>query len=264
MRKILMMAITVVMLVVAANFVSPLITDFLYRDVEQFTDEYDLAFDILENLENDVYETKIKETTQINSKLVFNILESIYPYSFSAEILKGESGITKFDIIVNEKEQQDKALILADTLAQSLVDDSMSDIQMLEEFHNYIVLNTVYDEKTADTKDVADSKSFWAYGALFDGSAVCAGYSRALTMMAQSVGIDLIYVTSEAMNHGWNALRLDGETYFIDATFDDPIPDRPGRVSMKFFMVDSEQLEKTHSWDKNFCEKTLDKLEEMS
>ena len=74
-------------------------------------------------------------------------------------------------------------------------------------------------------------------------------------------GIKTIYVASEEMNHGWNAVRLDGQTYFIDCTFDDPVPDRGQYVSDQFFMLTAEELSKTHVWDEAFYEQVLDNME---
>ena len=37
-------------------------------------------------------------------------------------------------------------------------------------------------------------------------------------------------VTSEVINHAWNLIKLDGEWYQVDVTWDDPVWDRLGRV----------------------------------
>ena len=62
------------------------------------------------------------------------------------------------------------------------------------------------------------------------------------------------------MNHGWNAVRLDGETYYIDCTFDDPVPDRGEYVSGQYFMQTAEELSRTHVWDETFYEQLLDSM----
>ena len=101
-----------------------------------------------------------------------------------------------------------------------------------------------------------------ADGALLDHKAVCAGYGRAYEMLCKAAGIQVIYVASEEMNHGWNAVRLDGRTWFIDCTFDDPIPDRGEYVSDQYFMLTGDELAQTHTWNEAFYEQLLDSLEQ--
>lgn len=48
------------------------------------------------------------------------------------------------------------------------------------------------------------------------------------------------------MNHIWNLAEIDGNYYHIDATFDDPTPDRYGFVSHKYFLL-SDSAIKTSS-----------------
>lgn len=225
-----------------------------------YTDEYNIASELKENLLNDINEITIKNGENFDIDKTFNILESIYPYSFSASIKQYNSGKVVITINTPDKETQDKGYDIATEIAISLVDDSMSDYEKLEKLHNYIVLNTVYDVETFDNNDALDGSSFWAYGSVVDGIAVCSGYSRALMIMAKAVGIDMIYVAAPDMNHGWNALMLEDKIYYIDATYDDPVPDRKGKASLKYFMVDEKTLLKDHQWDVNFYKEILYKL----
>lgn len=225
-----------------------------------YTDEYGIANALKENLLNDINEITIKDGENVDIDKTFNILESIYPYSFSADIRQYNSGKVTISINIPDKETQDKGYAIASEIALSLVDDSMSDYKKLEKIHNYIVLNTVYDVETFNNNDALDGKPFWAYGSVADGLAVCSGYSRAMMIMASAVGIDMIYIASEQMNHGWNALVQGGKIYYIDATYDDPVPDRKGKASLKYFMVDEKTLAKDHSWDVDFYKDILYKL----
>lgn len=66
-----------------------------------------------------------------------------------------------------------------------------------------------------------------AYGALIEGASVCAGYARSYQLLLQTVGIPCLYVSGTADNgvsvggHAWNIVRLDGQWYYCDATWDD-------------------------------------------
>ena len=135
--------------------------------------------------------------------------------------------------------------------------------QKLRALHDALVRMCEYDVDTEQQVQPDGSTApFSADGALLDHRAVCAGYGRAYAMLCDAAGIPAVYVASEQMNHGWNAVRLDGRTWFIDCTFDDPVPDRGQYVSEEFFLVNAAQLAETHEWDHVFCEQALDSLRE--
>lgn len=50
---------------------------------------------------------------------------------------------------------------------------------------------------------------------------VCAGYALAFEMLCNAVGIDCIAVLSDS--HAWNIARLNGNWYYVDCTWDDPV-----------------------------------------
>ena len=67
------------------------------------------------------------------------------------------------------------------------------------------------------------------------------------------------------MNHGWNAVAgWAATTYYIDCTFDDPIPDRGEYASDQYFMLTGEELAQTHTWNEAFYEQLLDSLEKLN
>ena len=135
--------------------------------------------------------------------------------------------------------------------------------EKLRALHDTLIRQCEYDVDTAE-EDAPDgaAPAFAADGALLDHKAVCAGYGRAYEMLCKAAGIQVIYVASEEMNHGWNAVRLGGTTYYIDCTFDDPIPDRGEYVSDQYFMLTGDELAQTHTWNEAFYEQLLDSLEQ--
>ena len=69
-----------------------------------------------------------------------------------------------------------------------------------------------------------------AYGALVDGTAVCAGYAAAYQLLCHAVGIDCTKIVGESINpstgvsvpHAWNLVWLDSNTcVYTDVTWDD-------------------------------------------
>ncbi len=64
-----------------------------------------------------------------------------------------------------------------------------------------------------------------AYSALVNGRTVCAGYARAYQYLMQQLGIPCYYCTGYAgENHAWNIIRLEGDYYNVDTTWDDTNP----------------------------------------
>lgn len=103
--------------------------------------------------------------------------------------------------------------------ALSIIDNSMNDVQKALVMHDYIcdiatypVLNTA-----ADDKYIYHS----AYGLFYDGNVVCAGYALAYSYLMNMLGIECEYVTSNPMSHAWNAIKINGNWYNVDITWDD-------------------------------------------
>ena len=85
-------------------------------------------------------------------------------------------------------------------------------------------------------------------GVLLNGRALCEGYSKAFAYLCQSVGIETFCVIGRSNNesHMWNIVKLDGEWYHMDVTFDDPVSDVP-TCSYTFFGLTQDAIEETHS-----------------
>lgn len=90
-------------------------------------------------------------------------------------------------------------------------------------------------------------------GALSDRTATCAGYSKALKLMLDMLGIRSCTVTgnavedSETVSHMWLAVCIDGAWSFCDPTWDDPVSE-DGRqtVEHSYFSMTRERLGLTH------------------
>ncbi len=97
------------------------------------------------------------------------------------------------------------------------VDPNWSDEQKLLFLHDYLVTHCDYD--TTHTYHCA-------YDALVDGCSVCEGYANAYRYLTGLVGIEALYISSDALNHAWNLVHLSSGDYYIDCTWDDPVDNR--------------------------------------
>lgn len=91
--------------------------------------------------------------------------------------------------------------------------DDMTDLDKLIYFHDCIVNIATYR--------YVDYQSYGTCGILGDEEGVCAGYTKALNMLLDMEGITGIYTSSKTLDHGWNRVKIDGEWYHVDATWDD-------------------------------------------
>lgn len=97
---------------------------------------------------------------------------------------------------------------------------------------NYAKERYVHDALVSRVQyDASADMNQSAYGALVNGKAVCAGYSRAYQYLMQQLQIPCYYCAGySGQNHAWNIVLLYNEYYNVDATWDDMDP-----VSYAFF-----------------------------
>lgn len=89
------------------------------------------------------------------------------------------------------------------------------------------------------------------YGALISKRGICAGYTSTFQLLMDMLGIECLTVNGTAYDavseHAWNMVRLDGEWYCVDLTWNDT-----GSVwaEHEFFNVTSDFMSDTeHFWD---------------
>ena len=90
--------------------------------------------------------------------------------------------------------------------------------------HDWIVLNHYYDE---DSLKEANRKRQDAVAVMEYGMAVCEGYANLAAALIRNCGIQVKYVSSSTMNHGWNHVNVgtanEPDWRLLDCTWDDPI-----------------------------------------
>ncbi len=151
--------------------------------------------------------------------------------------------------------KQDKQVLeAANRVFEECVTPEMSDCD--KEFALYVWLtgNVNYD-KTHYEKKGAPRTSYQPYGPLIEGKGVCLGYACTFQLFMDMAGIECITVTGAAFgnreNHAWNMVKLNGEWYCVDPTWDTrPWMDENGEFVYTYFNVTSDFLADTdHQWD---------------
>lgn len=130
----------------------------------------------------------------------------------------------------NLKAKQAAAEMLSDIKSAP----SLTDLQKLLLLHDRIAVRCEYDykgyekyEKAAignpyvQISDYINPESFGMYGTLVLGTSVCEGYARTYQYMLNELGIENYLCSSVELCHVWNIVKLGGEYYHVDITFDD-------------------------------------------
>lgn len=117
---------------------------------------------------------------------------------------------------INEADQ------LADAIISKKINETMTEKEKAEVLYSYVSENVRYDDRYNTDRENMPYDSQTALGALKDGVAICGGYSHAVKLLLEKVGIPCLNVTGEwfGANHMWNIVRIDGEWLWCDATAD--------------------------------------------
>ncbi|HIV68660.1 MAG TPA: hypothetical protein IAA32_07330 [Candidatus Butyricicoccus stercorigallinarum] len=196
-------------------------------------------------------DTLLFHSPDIDERQVYHLLQAQYPYLSTLSTAAYENGNLSLTYEILKKEEQDAGLEAARAAGAQAAADEKSIAGRLTAIHDALIRACVYAEDGSDRVQMAA-------GVSEDGRAVCAGYARAFQAMCDGAGIDVYYVEDDDMTHAWNVIRLYGETYFIDCTYDDPVPDQGQRVSRDYFMLTADELRADHSWDEALYEAFLD------
>jgi len=141
------------------------------------------------------------------------------------------------------KEAMDKLYKTAENITAKTA--GQSDLDKILGFHDAIIKGCTYSDKSA--------YPYSAYSCLVEGKAVCEGYSKAFCMLCNMVGIECIPVLGKANDgenesHMWNKVRIDGEWYNMDVTWDDPVSDMgKDYICYSYFCVTDSDIKKDHT-----------------
>ena len=219
----------------------------LNSGVEEFsfycTDEYSSCIDDVDSLANNqkVLSTINNFVHPFNS---FRHLETSYD-DYGKVTLKIEHIYSNSDIKLIEAKVKE--------VESEIWNNSMSNEDKIKEAHNYIINNSKYDKDRSDN-NIVRYKSDTAYGTLLEGYSLCGGYTDAMELFLEDMGVKSYKISSE--NHVWNAVNLDNAWYHLDLTWDDPITtDGSDILEYNFFLITTSELNELeneqHNYDKN-------------
>ena len=182
----------------------------------------------------------------------------------------GSSGA--ITIPANEFVPSDAAKAKAKTIVSQIINSSMNEYDRVKVIHDYLVNNVNYDLASIEngTINQGNHPSHTAEGALCGNLAVCDGYAQAFELMCAEAGIYayMMYGTAGGDSHAWNVVKINGEWYQVDCTWDDPIVNGVvvgdgSNITYMYFLLTDNEMYADHvldtTWSKNAkkCTSTL-------
>ena len=139
-----------------------------------------------------------------------------------------------------------------------LITEDMTDFQKELAVHDWIVEHGSYDQTVHNNPGHSGRTGYRdPYGILVGGYGNCLGYSTTFQLLMDLCDVECITVVGAAFDsmedHAWNMVRLDGEWYCVDVTWDDPTMGNGNTNSVirhRYFNVTSDRMrESDHQWD---------------
>lgn len=217
----------------ASNFSE--LENILLEQMSKYNQDFEIRYTgSLENIE-EVLKNAVNKEPYINSNV----------RSVGWEIT-GTTKVSTIDVDVDyiitstKRAEADKQI---DSILAEIIKPYMNDHEKVKAVHDYIVLNSKYDESLQLYSD---------YDLLTKGSSVCNGYALLTYNMLNKLNIPvkLITGTGNGELHIWNMVKLGDYWFHLDTTWNDPLPDT-NMVSYNYYMLTEKEILKDHTIDKN-------------
>ncbi len=141
-----------------------------------------------------------------------------------------------------EREELEAAI---EEFQDTYLDSDMSDFEKEIEIIRWLVENCTYEK--GDGWENAT-----AYSCIINGRAQCSGYADAFLQTAKACGLDVRYVYNDY--HAWNLIKLDGDWYHVDVTWEDPVGDNDygsSKLRNKYINLEDSEIRTAtfhHTW----------------
>jgi hypothetical protein len=111
-------------------------------------------------------------------------------------------------------------------VARYIHDRESDPFRLVKALHDYVADRVAYDAPALASGNIPPQDAETVFRTR---KGVCAGYARLLAALGKEAGVEIRYVVGDARTHGssetgnshaWNAAKIDGRYYLIDATWD--------------------------------------------
>lgn len=212
--------------------------------------------EVYNELTDDIGHFKTTVPLELSSDIYSELLNLLSIEQLSYSHLIGRSlgdynlDTNTFDVIFDYRftpeemsEMNRESEAVADSILEG-IDEKMSEYEKLKYIHDYLVKNC--------SSDAEDEYSNTIYGTLVRKKALCEGYSKTFSYLCNRLGIENMIITGQtSVPHMWNMVKVDGNWYHIDVTWDKPegllLELYPNMVMYQYFMVTDSVIENDHT-----------------
>ena len=233
---------------------------YYYQRLEE--DERLIYKEILDGIQENGEEIYIHASEAERANEIFQYILKDYPDIFwcdgtiSATSYEGDEPYTvlrptySYDEAAKESMKIEIESAAADCLSGIPVEST--EYQKILYVYEYIVNTVEYDLAAPDNQNI--------YSVFRHQRSVCAGYSKAAQYLLEKLGVFCTYVTgttSTGQNHAWNLVQCDGDYYYVDVTWGDPVfqasegeeVNQFQNISYDYMLCDDAELLKSHTPD---------------
>lgn len=191
-----------------------------------------------ENKDNDKrieeLENKVSALTHIlaesygvgEDELINNYADLDLDFGEVHDIYDNSAVINAYKTGDTSKLTDEKDVFIYESLKEAVKDiikDGMTDYDKEKAVYDYMFSHSKYDEGNLSAIDLDETESYahTPYGFFKCGETICVGNATTFKLFMDALDIDckIIHCTEEG-EHAWNVVKIDGDWYHVDLTFD--------------------------------------------
>ena len=200
-------------------------------------------------------EQDIKQLTEENNTILSNINNYVHPYNSYSSISINMNNLKRITVNITKLYSDEEIIALnnfVDTTYNKLIKKTMTEQQKIKIIHDYIINNSVYDSQWKHLNEQTRTyKSNKAYGPLLQHIGLCGGYTDAMALFLEKMGIKNYKISSD--NHIWNYLYINNSWKHLDLTWDDPVTNTGRNVlQYNYYLIDTKTLENKKDGEHNY------------
>ena len=201
-----------------------------------------------------------KAIKEITSNAIFSVLrdhpelfmyENSYSYMYETDF-KADSVVLKFEMNMDSETAK---------LKQEKIDKIVNEIcEEIKDFDDYNKSKYVYTYLAQNVTYGDGDNMYNMCGALIDGITKCDGYTKAYLYIMQKCGVEAGYICGAGKGdlHAWNIVKIDGDWYYVDCTWGDPIIESDNAELLKddvdysYLHVTTAEILASHTFDEMY------------
>ena len=205
--------------------------------------EYKSCVDDVKMIANSTHDTFIS--------LINNYVSPLNSYKrYNTVIIDDNKVVLTIEKLYTDEEIKELNNYLDESFKVNSFNTTKATKKDIEKIHDFLIDKRTYDVNYEKTSEITDSNK--ATGALFNGIALCSGYSDAFGLFLDRINVPNFKINSD--EHEWTMVYYDNEWKHIDITWDDDEVNKNN--NRNFFLINTAELFKKDTEEHNFNNNT--------